>query len=242
MSKLLGATLTTISAVINTRTGSRKTEFVKVTTAEDLEVFQRMFDVKEKVRLPLEYLNRGDVYFCKNPQNKIVGGFAVIKKGPFRALEQVPGKVRPPQKMRLEEVNGVWLEPTTCVHRRIRFWTFLVGTVLLAPGNGIVYAVDAKKRVLRETLFNRIREWTIYEGFVSNLEGMIADKQSEEAVEIALKSKLSAEIVRYVGTYFTDLVKHASQFDASQRVSFSLHRKTKAASMGPDSSDFPAAH
>lgn len=233
MSKFLGTLLTIFSGALNRTTGRRKTTFERVTDAESLQHFQRLFSEKEKISLPLEYLSRASVYFCKNEFDNIVGGFAVVLSGPFRAIKQVPGKVTLPTNLRLEEINGVWLDTTTCVHRRIRFWSFLVGTVLRKPGNSIVYAVDAHKLSLRETLFNRIRTWTIFEGVVDNLEGMSATGKSVEAVEIAMKSRLSLEIIRYLYTYCSDIVLHRTKrkIRANKRISFTLHRKTPRVSL-----------
>ena len=191
MSKFFGFALTAFSEALNLTTGSKRTHFEPIIDPGDIDVFRKMFLEKEGIALPLDYLSRALVFFCRNSESRIVGGFAVVLKGPFRALEQIPVGFSLPNDLHLEEINGLWLDKSTCIRRRIRFWTFTLGTVLGQKGNAIVYAVDSKKTILRETLFNHIRSWTVYEGPVKDLEGMPPLGKSIEAVEISRKSNLS---------------------------------------------------
>ena len=209
MSKFFGFALTTFSRALNLTTGSKKTSFQRVSDGVELEMFRKMFCEREGILLPVDYLSRAVKFFCRNSQGRIVGGFAVVLKGPFRSLDQIPGGFNLPANLKLEEVNGLWLDKSTCVHRRIRFWTFAVGTVLQQKGNAIVYAVGSQKISLRESLFNHIRSWTVYEGPVDNLEGMPHSEVSVEAVEISRKSNLSKQILTYVGIYFSQTAKSA---------------------------------
>ena len=207
MLKVIGAALTLCSSVVNFVSGSRKTFFTRVKCEQDLKKFQELFFKKENIALPLEYLSRGKVFFCRNRESKIVGGFAIVLKGPFRSIEQIPGLVRAPKSVRLEEVNGVWRDTTSCFHGRMRFWTFFCGQLLRSPGNAIVYAVDAKKHALRKSVFNQIREWTLFEGQVDTLEGMSAETPSLEAVEVSFKARITSFLFRNLFSYCTETVK-----------------------------------
>lgn len=207
MSRLFGIALTAFSHSLNLSTGIRKTHFEMISCDEDSEVFRTLFWKKEGILLPPEYLGRAVKFFCKNHHGKIVGGFAIVLQGPFRALEQIPVDFLLPKNLILEEVNGLWLDNCSCVRRRIRFWTFAVGTVLQQQGNAIVYAVDSKKINLRQAMFNHIRSWTVYEGPVVDLEGMPALGTSYEAVEISHKRKLAKQALNCVGWYFSQALQ-----------------------------------
>ena len=207
MSKVLGFALTCFSDAMNLTTGLKKTRFERVVASNEIETFRQMFLKREGILLPHDYLSRAMLFFCKNTSGRIVGGFAIVLQGPFRSLQQIPVAISMPQDLQLEEVNGLWLDKSTCMRRRMRFWTFAVGTVLRQKGNAIVYAVDSQKSALRESLFNHIRTWSLYEGVVLDLEGMPPNGQSMEAVEISSKKDLALQIMNYVGTYFTETAK-----------------------------------
>ncbi|MEY2988776.1 MAG: hypothetical protein RJB13_2297, partial [Pseudomonadota bacterium] len=140
------------------------------------------------VRLPISYLRQGRAFLCYDSKLIPQGGFALIEKGPFRSITQIP-------HAGLLPLDGLFCELTAvCFNRggslrRSRFWSFVVGTALACPAQNIVYAVDTRKTALREQVFNHIRGSTIYEGPVKKLEGMT--EETSEAVEVANKYQLT---------------------------------------------------
>jgi hypothetical protein len=201
MSQVMGYVLHAVSEQLNLVARDRGTRVVHLTQDSDLVEYSQLFYDVEGIALPLDYLKRGKVFVFRDKRDSIVGGFAIVTRGPFRSIEQIPHTVRLPNTLRLAEVNGLWFKGSPCQFARLRFWARVVGQIFREPVEGVVYAVCAGKTRLRERIFDRIREWTLYEGVVSNLPGMDSTSSSIEAVEIAFKSKLRTCFNREVAGY-----------------------------------------
>ncbi|MFZ9521529.1 MAG: hypothetical protein ACO3A4_13725 [Silvanigrellaceae bacterium] len=185
---LIGHGLVVFSELTNAFLGDDKIHFKRLNSERDLSVLSDKFAEADGIRLPLDYLARGQAFMCFNEQNQPEGGFALIEQGPFRTLEQLPENVVKPSETSVTEITAVYLKPGHPL-RRTRYWSFVVGTTLASESRRIVYAVDMEKTALRERVFNHIRAHTLYEGPVKKLDGMLVE--SVEAVELTTKPHLA---------------------------------------------------
>lgn len=188
MFSFLGRGLVAFSDLTNIFLGDDKLHFKSLTTERDYSTLQRSFEEADGIRLPVEYLKQGRAFVCFDDQLKPQGGFALIDKGPFRSLEQIPDDILKPVETAMTEITAVCLNRSNAL-RRTRYWSYVVGQTLCGHSERIVYAVDSDKTSLREQVFNHIRVHTLYEGPVKKLEGM--DEEAVEAVELTTKSHLT---------------------------------------------------
>lgn len=184
----IGHGFVVFSELTNTFLGHERLHFKILSSEKDFGVLQQKFEEADGIRLPIEYLKQGRAFVCFNENREAQGGFALIDKGPYRTLEQIPEDVLKPVESPMTEITAVWLSRGTTL-RRIRYWSFVVGKALSGDSSRIVYAVDTEKTALRERLFNHIRAHTLYEGPVRKLEGM--QSESVEAVELTTKTHIA---------------------------------------------------
>jgi hypothetical protein len=190
---LMGRSLVATSELFNLFLFDEKLSFKRLDTERDFEILQREFERADGTRLPTDYLKQGRAFICFNEHLVPQGGFALIDKGPFRTLQQIPGDAAQPVEAAMTEITGVCLLPGHPL-RRTRFWSYVVGQTLCGHSSRIVYAVDARKSALRDRIFNHIRAHTLYEGPVKRLDGMVAE--TIEAVELTTKVRLAKGFLR----------------------------------------------
>lgn len=188
MFKGVGKSFIAFSEFSNTLLGNGSVFFKELCEEEDFILLQKMFEKADGVKLPTSYLKQGRAYICFNEQLVPQGGFALIEKGPFRCISQIPDAGYSPLDSLVCELTAVCLSPGGSL-RRSRFWSFVVGTALTSTAQSIIYAVDTRKTALREQVFNHIRSATVYEGPVKALEGM--QEETIEAIEISHKAQLA---------------------------------------------------
>lgn len=184
----VGKSFVTFSEASNELLGSSGMVFREISVEADLLVLQRLFEEADGVRLPISYLQQGRAFICYDSNLTPQGGFALIERGPFRSITQIPDAGILPFDGLFCELTAVCLSRGGSL-RRSRYWSFVVGTALSCPAQNIVYAVDARKTALRKQIFNHIRSSTLYEGPVKKLEGM--NEETVEAVEISNKYQLT---------------------------------------------------
>jgi hypothetical protein len=188
MFTLIGQGLIAFSDFSNYFLGENKLHFKKLASERDLVLLQREFKHADGISLPIEYLRQGQAFVCFNSRLQPQGGFALIERGPFRCLEQIPESGPMPVDASVLELTAVCLSPGNTL-RRTRYWSYVVGKTLSSEAKNIIYAVDSDKTNLRERVFNHIRHHVIYEGPVKQLDGM--DCETVEAVELTNKAHLA---------------------------------------------------
>lgn len=187
MYELLGKALLRGSELYGVWLGENNLQFKRLEDDSDYQQLQTLFEAMDGIRLPLSYLKQGRAFLCVNPDGEAQGGFALIDKGPYRSLQQLPGEFAVLSHMNITEITSLCLSSGHPL-RRLRFWSFMIGHALSGPMNELIYAVDSNKVALRERIFNHIRLQTLYEGVVTQLDGM--ESTATEAVEITDKAQL----------------------------------------------------
>lgn len=170
---------------------------------EDLQAYQEKTQTRVQVALPLEYLRRGSVVALvhRNPAGQleeILGGFSLIREGPFRSLEQIPQKLLAEDaylkkcQNRCFEINGFWIdhqEAPPC--GRFRIWISLLIEVLKTAAQGkfyFVYSYESHKGHL-EKIYSNFAPKRVFQGEVRQLEGM--EGASWENVEVSNLKRLT---------------------------------------------------
>jgi hypothetical protein len=177
---------------------------------EELLQFSQMTAPFVGVTYPLEYLKRSKVTAlvsrsANGDTQKILGGYIVSMKGPFRVIEQLPPHVlasKPHLHARLEkalELTGLWIHPAmSCGTTRFRLWWRLFMDVLkqsMMRRHYFVYSYDSNKDKLGQ-MYSLSKPEMIFRGQVF-IEGMT--EQCEEIVEIgSIRSVLAAFVFRPV--------------------------------------------
>lgn len=140
------------------------------------------------VRLPAEYLDRGEVtgLFI---EERLVGGFTIVRRGPFRSLEQLPLAVRARLGRRMDllpevvEGNGLFLDPSVREPRTIaEFWGALDLALERSEASHMVFSYPASSARLRH-FYRPLGAESLYVGWVNPLEGMSGPEV--ECVELA---------------------------------------------------------
>lgn len=188
MFNVVGQSFLAFSEFTNLFLGDEKISFKELETEKELKLLQNSFAQADGIKLPLKYLKQGRAFVCFNSRLETQGGFALIDRGPYRCLEQIPERDNQAVEHSITELTAVCLTPGEFL-RRTRYWSFVIGTTLNSSAQNIIYAVDTDKTALRERMFNHIRRHTLYEGPVKKMEGM--SSESTEAVELTTKSKLT---------------------------------------------------
>jgi hypothetical protein len=167
--------------------------FEVITDEQELLLFQEETYQRLDVRLPLDYLRRGEVtaLITRHPVTRIYGGYAVITEGPFRALEQVPKEVLRQHRYlrarqsRCFEINALWLDHKRLPRfTRVNLWRHLFVSLLRTAMRGkyyFVYSFDTSKDKLRD-IYAGMHPTRIFQGEVKALEGMA--RPTQETVEM----------------------------------------------------------
>jgi hypothetical protein len=188
MFKKVGRGFIAYSEASNELLGDSRIYFRELCEENDFILLQTLFENADGVKLPTSYLKNGRAFLCFDSKHTPQGGFALIERGPFRSISQIPDAGVVPLDGLLCELTAVCFSRGSSL-RRSRFWSFVVGTALSCPAENIIYAVDTRKKALREQVFNHIKSSTLYEGPVKILEGM--SEVTTEAVEISNKLQLT---------------------------------------------------
>ena len=157
-------------------------------TDEELTDFRSRCGAALGVHFPLSYLKQGRVRVFRDRGGQLVGGYALILKGPFRTLASIPdsaGFTPTFSESELFEVTALWLDRAVPPGRfRTWVWWTFARDLATQPGKRwYVYSYDLrKKKKLGETFRAISRPRVLYEGPVKELEGMSGP--SAEAVEL----------------------------------------------------------
>lgn len=151
---------------------------------EDLLEYSNQTRSLIQVRLPLEYLKRSKVVAYRSDTGKIIAGYCLALKPPFRAMQPVPEGLHETLGVstgKILEVNGLWIDSKLrggffAVKFWIRFLLHLIGTNKLY----IIYSYSSKKVALAR-FYSMANPRRIWRGDVF-IRGM--DKPDCESVEI----------------------------------------------------------
>jgi hypothetical protein len=188
-------------------TTTRTIRFREILDEEHLFEYSDFTERFIDVRYPLEYLKRSRVIALvienfNGDIDKIIGGYIIAPKPPFRVIEQLPAQVvaghAELQKYRHKclELTGLWMHPHIRGGRlRFRLWwkllTDLLGFVIQGKSH-FVYSYDAANKKLGEmySLSNpsRIFEGTVYIKGMSGVNREIVEMGSTLAVLLAFFS------------------------------------------------------
>lgn len=165
---------------------------------------QRYLDVK----YPQEYLSRARVValVSEGPLgevDKILGGYIIASKPPFRVLEQLPRQVvegnaeLAARINRCLELTGLWIHPQLrCGRLRFQLWWSLFMDTLKECMRGrhfLLYSYDSSKKKLGE-MYQFSKPSRIYEGRVF-IPGMT--EANDEIVEIGSALSVVFSFVRH---------------------------------------------
>jgi hypothetical protein len=157
----------------------------------DLLEFQKYCAEFLHIDYPLECLQRSKVRaFIKN--EKIVGGFILTLKPPFRVLESLPEAVKAThaafKRETLEnsmEVTGLWLNPMVRGKREnFKFWMQLYTDLSFSNKKYLFYAYGLDKKHLQK-IYSLMNPTVIYRGATKVMPGMqYAENESVEMASI----------------------------------------------------------
>ncbi|MES3037600.1 MAG: hypothetical protein V4736_06805 [Bdellovibrionota bacterium] len=175
--------------------------FVDITSDKDLLHYQQETAKRLGVHFPLEYLKRSHVVGLRDNKGELQGGYALVIKGPFRVIDQIPQEVvqnDPELQKKLNkamEITGLWLDASVRGGMsRSMLWLNLFFDVLLSGKSHFVYSYDAESKKLGQ-VYSVCSPSLIYKGPVRALEGMKG--MAIECVEIgSIKSCISAFFLR----------------------------------------------
>lgn len=193
MYELLGKLILQGSELYGVWLGENNLHFKRIVDESDHLLLQNLFESMDGIRIPLSYLKQGRAFLCINTAGEAQGGFALIDTGPYRSLQQLPTEFGQLSRLNITEITALCLSAGDQL-RRLRFWSYMIGHALSGPANELIYAVDSKKVALRERIFNHIRIHTLYEGAVTQLDGM--ESSTTEAVEMTDKAQLLQGFVK----------------------------------------------
>ncbi len=155
----------------------------------DLLEFQKYCAEFLHIDYPLECLKRSKVRaFLKN--DKIVGGYILTLKPPFRVLESLPDEVKSShlafKREILEnsmEVTGLWLNPEVRGKREnFKFWLQLYADLSFTNKKYLFYAYGLEKKHLQK-IYSLMNPKIIYRGETKPMPGM--QYTELESVEMA---------------------------------------------------------
>lgn len=163
----------------------------------ELENYRHAIHPHIDVLLPLSYLKQGQVYGYFNKKGDLIGGFALINKGPFRVLDSIPdfeGLKLDPHLKHTTEVTGVWL---SCEGRdkyaSLKYWLTIMTKVLTSRKKYFVYAYSSKKTHL-EKIYSRANPIVLFRGETKLLPGMTS--VDHESVEVVIKSRIIIQALK----------------------------------------------
>jgi hypothetical protein len=160
---------------------------------QELEQFSDHTERYLSLRLPRDYLEKGKVVACYSDEGDMVGGYALILKPPFRAVELIPEEVRSGSSVlkripgdSMFEINGLWLSPRARKHKAsFRLWIRLYCDAIRTGKSHFIYAYDLDNGSL-ERLYSICRPEILFRGQVAPLPGMLhAERLSIEVSSVA---------------------------------------------------------
>lgn len=164
-------------------------KFRRLRNDADLELYRQRAHAQIDVLFPLEYLQRSTVMGCFDRSGDLVGGYMLVRSGPFRVLESVPHSGRTKlldtlrgSDRRVSEITGLWI-----AHRYRggklsgHLWLRLYRDMILSGKTRFVYAYTLKKPNLGAQ-YAVARPIVIFRGETDVLPGM--SSADEESVEV----------------------------------------------------------
>ncbi len=148
--------------------------FRTLTTVQELESYRACAERQLGIRYPLEYLARARVlgFF---EAGRLVGGFALITRGPFRCVSQLPEHVQRelgPLTGNTVEANALFLDRSARgAGTALRFWLRLAWE-LLRSGRSLLLFSHATHCARLNRLYAPLSGRVVYRGRVRALEGM----------------------------------------------------------------------
>jgi hypothetical protein len=165
---------------------------VKVLKTEtEKQTFQQKAYQFIDVLFPMKYLDAGKTYGIFHVETgALVGGFAVITKGPFRTVDSIPsGSATSLSSIALKflsaEVTGLWLSPE-CRKGEVSFllWSRIFVALFSSKKLFFFYAYSLKKKRLG-SMYSIIRPKVVFSGRTKQLPGMnSADDESIERMNL----------------------------------------------------------
>ena len=157
---------------------------------EELETFCDNTEQYIAVRFPLDYLRNGKVVAYYSKDGRMLGGYALISKPPFRVIESLPEEVRSRHpalqrlaKTSLFEITGLWLAPELQLKRAsFVLWLRLYRDAIALGKSHFVYAYSLTKPSLGR-LYRVCHPEVVFRGRTRQLPGML--RAEEESVELS---------------------------------------------------------
>lgn len=187
---------------------ARQIRFRKIEDDRNLTRYSEWTERYLDVKYPQDYLRRSHVMaiVSENPFgeiDKILGGYIIASKPPFRVLEQLPRQVIEANAElagrmgRCLELTGLWIHPQLrCGRLRFQLWWRLFMDTLRECLHGrhfLLYSYDASKKKLGE-MYQFSKPSRIYEGRVF-IPGMT--EANDEIVEIGSALSVVFAFVRH---------------------------------------------
>ncbi len=129
------------------------------------------------VRFPQDYLQRSTVLALSQNEG-IVGGFVLVRTGPFRTLEQHAVPVRQQLRAtlqrcpRLVELNGLFLSPQVRDAKRlVDFWNAIALCVEHSDASHCIFSYAVEDARLNQ-FYRSLDTFELHCGMVTPLEGM----------------------------------------------------------------------
>ncbi len=142
--------------------------FVKINRPHLLRYFSELFFNHVKVRLPLDYLSNVYTYLIYNTtNNKIVGGYAIIYKPPFRFIDLLPQHIKSEQSFLTKslddfyEVNGFFVEDSSFTFDILEK---LLSTILCLEKKYLLLFYDLNNKKIHNTWQKNLNPILIYSG------------------------------------------------------------------------------
>jgi hypothetical protein len=155
-------------------------------TDSELKEFQGHVKREINIEFPLQYLKQGFVRAFKNSKGKMVGGYALILKGPFRTLDSIESNktVNSLNHSETMEVTALWLDRSLRSGiASVCFWLRFSRDASTQPGKKYcVYAYDLDNEKLKR-LYSLASPTVLYRGETKKLEGM--KSSGKESIEVA---------------------------------------------------------
>ncbi|MCB0411576.1 MAG: hypothetical protein KDD22_03575 [Bdellovibrionales bacterium] len=140
------------------------------------------------VDFPVEYFNQGFIRGCRDLEENLVGGYALITDGPLRTLESLPDDFKNPYDPEdLCEITALWLNRDSrhglpsC-----QFWyQFCRDISHISSKSHFIYSYSLKNEKLRN-IYSLVKPEVLYQGQVKKLVGN--KETGVESVEVARKN------------------------------------------------------
>ncbi len=192
---------------------------------EDFEYFKMKAKTLIGVDFPDAYFSQGFIRAIKNSKGRIIGGFALITKPPFRTLSSLPENFSHNlNENELFEITALWLEPKigngipSCF-----LWYQLCKDILcLKSKKRCIYAYDLSNKKLAR-LYSYSDPTEVYRGKVKMLDGNTCE--NEEVIETASRFKIGVLPLIKLPIFFNKLVFSRRQAYLKNNEAFQYVRK-----------------